>query len=179
MTKLLILDKDGTLIKSRSGNEFVQSPDDQELLPGVVEAIAQYAADGWKMAIASNQGGVAAGHKTIDSAVDEMRYCLSLLHPYVKVGCLCPDFEGIECFEVWQHALFTPIDRGVEYRDYYGTFRKPNPGMLMYLISQFNRLPGDGSMEVLYVGDRPEDEQAAINAGVSFMWAHEWRGDRP
>lgn len=55
--RLLILGKDGTLTKSKSGATFVQHPEDQELLPGVEEAIARYAADGWAMAIASNQGG--------------------------------------------------------------------------------------------------------------------------
>ena len=29
--------------------------------------------------------------------------------------------------------------------------------------------------QILYVGDRPEDEQAAKAAGVDFMWADEWR----
>jgi len=29
--------------------------------------------------------------------------------------------------------------------------------------------------EVLYVGDRPEDEQAAAAATVPFMWADKWR----
>ena len=29
---------------------------------------------------------------------------------------------------------------------------------------------------VVFVGDRPEDEQAEIAAGVSFEWADEWRG---
>jgi len=30
--------------------------------------------------------------------------------------------------------------------------------------------------EILFVGDRPEDEQAAANAGVAFQWAADWRG---
>ena len=29
--------------------------------------------------------------------------------------------------------------------------------------------------DVLMVGDRPEDEQAAQNAGVKFMWSDSWR----
>ena len=39
MAKLLILDKDGTLVRPKSGGRFVQSPDDQELIPGVVEVL--------------------------------------------------------------------------------------------------------------------------------------------
>ena len=57
MTKLLVLDKDGTLTRPKSGNTFVQNPEDQELIEGVAEAIARYVADGWTLAIASNQGG--------------------------------------------------------------------------------------------------------------------------
>lgn len=172
--KLLILDKDGTLIRSRSGKQFVQAPDDQELLPGVYSTLQRWRDEGWKMAIASNQAGVAAKHKTLEEAIEELRYCLYLGSPMIEVGCLCPDFKGLECYEVWKHALFTPKDRGEKYEKLQGTYRKPNPGMLHYLISQFHRLPGDGSMEVLYVGDRPEDEAAALAAGVGFQWAHHW-----
>lgn len=57
MTKLLVLDKDGTLVRPKSGNTFVQHPEDQEMIEGVAEAIARYIADGWTIAIASNQGG--------------------------------------------------------------------------------------------------------------------------
>lgn len=57
MKKLLILDKDGTLTKPASGGTFPQHPTDQVLLPGVAEAVAHYAQDGWTICIASNQGG--------------------------------------------------------------------------------------------------------------------------
>lgn len=55
--KLCVLDKDGTLVRPASGAEFPQSPTDQELLPGVKEAIDRMRATGWTFAIASNQGG--------------------------------------------------------------------------------------------------------------------------
>lgn len=41
MSKLLILDKDGTLVTPASGKKFVHHPEDQVVLPGVHEAIAQ------------------------------------------------------------------------------------------------------------------------------------------
>lgn len=59
MDKLLILDKDGTLVAPKSGSEFVQHPEDQELLPGVKEAIERYHSEGWAIVVASNQGGCA------------------------------------------------------------------------------------------------------------------------
>ena len=45
--------------------------------------------------------------------------------------------------------------------------RKPGPGMLLEIIEQ----SGEAKRDTLMVGDRPEDEQAARNAGVNFMWA--------
>lgn len=175
MIKLLILGKNGTLIRPASGNKLVQSPSDQILLMGVDEAILQYAADGWRMAIASNQKEVATGHKTLNSAIDEMRYCLNLLHPFVEVGCLCPDLEGLECYEVRRQNLFIPVERDIEYREYCGTFRKPNPGMLKYLISEFCGFLAADLTRVLMVGDRLKDEQAAQAAGIQFIWADKWR----
>jgi histidinol phosphatase-like enzyme len=59
MTKLLILDKDGTLTRPKSGPTWVQHPEDQELIPGVAETLQRYRDDGWGMAIVTNQGGCA------------------------------------------------------------------------------------------------------------------------
>ena len=39
--KLLVLDKDGTIVRPKSGHTFIQSPEDQVLIEGVAEAIAR------------------------------------------------------------------------------------------------------------------------------------------
>ena len=57
MTKLLVLDKDGTITQTKSGETFPTHPEDQELIEGVSEAVQRYVDDGWTIAIASNQGG--------------------------------------------------------------------------------------------------------------------------
>ena len=176
--KLLILDKDGTLVKPKSGGEFVQHPEDQELLPGVAEAIACYAADGWSMAIASNQGGVAAGYKTLEASIAEMKFCLNLL-PQIADSVFCPDdgrtlilcdrLDWLDISKHWEHL---------------GGFRKPDPGMLRYhIMTRIATLadiragyPQESGYSALMVGDRLEDAHAAQNAGVAFMDAEEWRG---
>jgi phosphoglycolate phosphatase-like HAD superfamily hydrolase len=43
--------------------------------------------------------------------------------------------------------------------------------MLQLAIDRF------AAVEALMVGDRPEDEAAAKNAGIQFLWDFEWRGD--
>lgn len=190
---LVILDKDGTLAGTRSGAKFVQSPDDQVLLPGVQERIAELKAAGATIVIASNQGGVAAGHKTLSEAIEEMRVVLRLL-PGVRFAVFCSDFEGRECFVVdldsvtqiavsaiydakqadhWideRKQLGIKIDNAWAWHKLSGTFRKPGAGMLEYCKHQ-QVVPGNEC----YIGDRPEDQQAAAAAGVRFVDAEVWR----
>ena len=45
--KILFLDLDGTVRKTKSGATFINDPYDQELIPGVENAIARY--KGWKI----------------------------------------------------------------------------------------------------------------------------------
>lgn len=168
--KLILLDKDGTIINPKSGNKFVQTPWDQELIAGVKEAIAHYHSSGWTIAIISNQGGVSAGHKTLNNTILEMRFCLELF-PEIEEAYFCPDFEGMECYRVWRNDFihydadnYTVWEVGVR-----GQFRKPKPGMLK--LAQHIHVPDECWM----VGDRPEDEQAADSAGINFMWADIWR----
>lgn len=77
-TKLLICDKDGTLVNPASEAKFVDSPWDQKPIIGVKGKLENYALSGWDIAIASNQGGVAANHKSLESCILEMRFCLEL-----------------------------------------------------------------------------------------------------
>ena len=172
--KLLILDKDGTLTTTASGETFVQHPEDQVLLPGVAEALQRYQDEGWKVAIASNQGGVAAGHKSLDEAVAEMRYCITLLPSKVPFSFLCPDFQGEECWMLDGAELIAlhGVDVNLSFEK---SFRKPSPGMIFAARAMQLR----EVLKTLFVGDRPEDQQTAANAGVQFMWAEEWRNLEP
>lgn len=103
---LVILDKDGTLVEPASGKEFVQSPGDQRLLPGVAERIAELKAMGAKVAIASNQGGVAAGHKSAGDAVSEMQFCQQITG--IEYAVACTD---------WGHSITVIGDRTYFRRD--------------------------------------------------------------
>lgn len=165
--KLAILDKDGTLTQSKSGAQFVQHPEDQELMPGVKEAIARLVAGGYVLAIASNQGGVAAGHKSLEDAIAEMRYCLQLL-PEIDYALFCPDFSGQELWMV-DRSIGNDAscrDRGTS-TAIYGRYRKPEPGMLNFASEFYS--------EAVMIGDRTEDRLAAEAAGIPFLHADEWR----
>jgi D-glycero-D-manno-heptose 1,7-bisphosphate phosphatase len=179
LMKLIILDKDGTLTAPKSGNPFVQYPEDQILLPGVLAGLRHYSSQGHKLAIASNQGGVAAGHKTLRDAIAEMRFCLTLCEELVDAAFFCPDYD--EFYAVGPNGVGFPDNHCCfniaeilgweESRSVLNTgyFRKPGPGMLKFAIKDA------GATEALMIGDRPEDQQAAAAAGIDFRWADEWR----
>ena len=90
--KLIIFDKDKTLVKPKSRGRFVNFPKDQVLLTGVDEKIQRLREEGVLMAIATNQGGVSAGHKSLGSAKAELSYVMKLTK--IKHGILCPDMGG-------------------------------------------------------------------------------------
>ena len=173
--KLLILDRDGTLTTPASGGEFRQHPRDLKLLPRVKEKIQEGVKDGWVMAIASNQGGCEAinpqtgqPYQTIEWAIEEMFHTFDLL-PEIGLAFFCPDFKGERCW-----MLDAADNSAIELTDHRlkGQFRKPNPGMLQVAILCDLWKPWD---EVLYIGDRPEDMEAAKAAGVKFIWEKDWR----
>lgn len=178
MNKLLLLDKDGTLVVPASGEKFVQTPWDQKPMEGVERGIAATAQAGWEIAICSNQGGISAGYKSLENTFLEMRFCLELF-PKISGAYFCPANYGSigkDCWECWDDCL-------AEHRIQYGQFadklpysqcgkvdyRKPGPGMLLLAQSIRN------ADIVWYVGDRPEDEGAAQNANIPFLSAEEWR----
>jgi len=161
---LLLCDKDGTLTEPKSGDRFPKSFDDQVLRPGVVDGLKRLAALNVKFGIATNQGGVVAGFKTIDEAKLEVEYCVQLLKAegiQIHAAALCPDFEGKIC-----HLWFRDWGTWQEFK--HESFRKPSGGMLK-LLAEF--ILGDQQDREFkqYTGDRPEDRAAAIDAGFDFV----------
>jgi D-glycero-D-manno-heptose 1,7-bisphosphate phosphatase len=175
MDKLLLLDKDGTLVQATKG-KFVTFPWEQDPLPGATEALEKYLDDGWMACVVSNQGGVEAGHKSLESTFEEMIYCRELF-PKIEEFYFCPGFQGSVCWRLWgqeedQRIKYDkdPVDLMVA-SSLVNQFRKPKPGMI-YLAMHIH-----APEQVLFVGDREEDYQAAENAGVDFLWANAWRKD--
>jgi D-glycero-D-manno-heptose 1,7-bisphosphate phosphatase len=111
---------------------------------------------GIRIALATNQGGVAFGYMQEadmehelqrmceEGNIDDYRVCYN--HPKATIPEYCKDDDN----------------------------RKPGGGMIRDLLSCAKYV---GFEDTLYIGDRPEDEEAAKNAGVSFMWAKDFFGD--
>jgi D-glycero-D-manno-heptose 1,7-bisphosphate phosphatase len=76
--KIIFFDLDGTLRTTKSGKTFINEPDDQQALEGTQKALAYYQEKGFLLIGITNQGGVAAGHKSLQSAIEEQRITLQL-----------------------------------------------------------------------------------------------------
>lgn len=170
--KLLILDLDGTVRIKKGGtvgeieSGFISSPDDQEIIPGAMSAIKKYHSEGWFIFGASNQGGVAAGHKSLDSCFKEQRHTLEIVE-LIQTIYFCPDYDGKILGIVDKHG-YSEIYRN---KGKYQPFRKPSAGMIEFIK---NSMLCDSESEFLMVGDRDTDEQCAIAANIPFQWAKDW-----
>ncbi|MBW4422644.1 MAG: HAD-IIIA family hydrolase [Myxacorys californica WJT36-NPBG1] len=160
---LLMIDLDGTLREPLSGQRYFQNAQDQQMIAGADLALRAYQ-DGWIIVGITNQGGVAAGHKTMQRCIEEQQYTLQLV-PQLKEIYFCPDFDGRKCFRVTRHNAYNHSQT-----QWFKQYRKPQPGMLKLAMVRHNHPPED----CLYIGDRPEDEEAARRAGVAFEWAEDW-----
>lgn len=164
--KILFLDCDGTIRRPKSGATFINVPEDQEIIEGVHEAIAHYKSLGFLPIGVTNQGGVASGHKSLKSAIQEQEYTLKLL-PALNFIYFAPTYDGLIC---WKIARNIPTEIKQQSIEEFGSFRKPGSGMLNLALRFYNIEPS----KCLMVGDRTEDEEAASAASVPFIWAEDF-----
>ncbi len=150
--KLVIFDVDGTLVTTKSGATFRKSADDWQWLPGRLEKLHQLDRQGEKLAVATNQGGVAFGFLDYH----EMRR---------ELACMAE--EG---HIVYTAMCFTHPQARIEEFRMDSERRKPGPGMLLEAV----KASGESLADTLMVGDRDEDMNAAKAAGVAFQWADEF-----
>lgn len=154
---LYCFDLDGTLITG-----YMDNPDRDyhkwEVLPGRIEKLAQLQAQGDTIAVVTNQGAVAFGYvkekEAWDKIVSAARAC----------GIQQDNFYA--CFHDTRGNA--PYNRSNE-----AARRKPSGAMIRSAMADYHDAAQFG---VLMVGDRPEDEQAAHDAGVAFEWADSFFG---
>ena len=164
MTKIIFLDLDRTLRETASGKTFINEPTDQQPIEGTQKALAYYQSKGFILIGITNQGGVAAGHKSLESAIEEQRITLELF-PELSEIFFCPNYDGKNCYQVSQTKKGVLTIGAPIHKDLPVSCRKPEFGML--LIAAKGNIHKDSWM----IGDRPEDEACSIAAGVKFVWA--------
>ena len=158
--KALCLDFDGTIRRSASGATFIRNVEDIELMPGIEKLIWAYRNMGYLILGISNQAGVAHGFKLPLEIDWEMIGTLNLFeqNPFHFVKFCYHDGAGK--IEPYCHRSL---------------LRKPSTGMLALMEDDaFDAgfvVDWDNS---LFVGDRPEDEECAKNAGIPFKHIDEF-----
>lgn len=151
---LIMFDLDGTLITS-----YMDLPDRDyhtwQVLPGRRERLAALMAAGHQLGIATNQAGVAFGH--VSEAEVHAR-----LRDVVRALGLPADTPALACFG-HPNARIGRYRRAEQIR-----CRKPDGHMLREIMAHYPAAAAEG---VIYVGDRPDDEGAARDAGALFALA--------
>ncbi|HCU84245.1 MAG TPA: D-glycero-beta-D-manno-heptose-1,7-bisphosphate 7-phosphatase, partial [Methylophilus sp.] len=76
--KLVILDRDGVI--NRDSATFIKNPNEWIPIPGSLEAIARLNQHGYRVAVATNQSGIARGYfdmATLNAIHDKMHKALA------------------------------------------------------------------------------------------------------
>lgn len=171
--KLLMVDLDGTIRKTISGEEFINDPSDQQIISEASEALIFYKQAGLKILGITNQGGVHYGYKTLQTAhVEQM---ITLINcQQLDAIFWCPDM-GDTCYQTYSHGELMNISH-IKYElqdviksstisDKYN-FRKPSPGMLRLAMNSDKTY---FAQECLYTGDMDSDRQAAKALNIDFL----------
>lgn len=138
--KLVILDRDGVI--NYDSPCYIKSPDEWQAIPGSLEAIARLSKAGYKIAVATNQSGIARGLYNIKTlATIHARMCdeVSKVGGVIDKIVFCPHTPEARC-----------------------PCRKPKPQLLLQIAEYF----GCSLRQVPFIGDKMSDVEAAIQAGA-------------
>ena len=155
--RLIIFDADGTLRYCTVPGQPCPNKDGEWMLyPDVIKKLAGYnwthpgTGSGVGYGIASNQGGVGTGYFAEHTAMKLLEDTFTSAFGFTPAEGtiqMCPHIPHSGC-----------------------SCRKPSPDMLHSLMNLYEVLP----QNVLFVGDRDADKNAALNAGCAFQWVSEF-----
>lgn len=150
--KLIILDRDGVI--NQDSDNYVKTVDEFIPLPGSLEAIVRLNQAGYRVAIATNQSGIARGYydiATLNAMHDKLRRLLNEMGGQVDMIAFCPHGPDDNC-----------------------DCRKPKPGMYLDIAKRFEiSLHG-----IPIVGDSLRDLQAAQAVDATPILVRTGKGER-
>jgi len=150
--KLIILDRDGVI--NLDSDLYIKSPEEWIPIESSLRAIAKLNRAGYKIAVATNQSGIARGmFDTVTLAMMHKKMEMELAKVGAHIDALeyCPDHP-----------------------DNPGPDRKPNPGMVNKLLCLFDVKPE----ETWFVGDSISDIQCALNTKCKPVLVLSGKGKR-
>lgn len=150
--RVVILDRDGVI--NEDSDEYIKTIDEWVPLPGSVDAIARLSHGGYRVAVATNQSGLARGFVTptdLDAMHRLLRNLLAEQGGRIEMIVYCPHGpdEGCHC-------------------------RKPRPGMLQ----EIGRRLSVDLAGVPFIGDSLADVAAARAAGALPWLVRTGKGER-
>ncbi len=151
-TRLVILDRDGVI--NHDSPHFIKSPEEWIPIPGSIEAIATLKSKGFCVAVCTNQSGIGRGYYTEETLTAIHAKMIGLLaeHGHAFDAIIhCPHLPEINC-----------------------DCRKPKPGMVNTLLSQFNAAPA----QTWVVGDSFRDIEAGLAAGCQVLLVKTGNGEK-
>jgi len=142
MTRLVLLDRDGTINEERN---YLSSPDELELLPGAAEGIRRMRDLGLAVVVVTNQSGVGRGYFTAET--------VAAVHQ--RLGeLLAAGGAKVDAFYVCPHTPDDDCD-----------CRKPAPGLARQAAAEFQ---ADLSRSFV-VGDKVCDIELGQRAGATTI----------
>ncbi len=139
--KLIILDRDGVI--NVDSEAYIKSPQEWVPIPGSLQAIARLNQQGYRVAVATNQSGIARGlfdMKTLCAIHHKLHQSAQAAGARIDAIFYCPHTADAQC-----------------------DCRKPQPGMLLSIGERFSV----SLRNVPVVGDSLRDLQAAAEVGAS------------
>ena len=158
----VFLDRDGVLNKEAG---YIHQVEDLHLIPGSAEAVRQLNDAGIFCCLASNQAGPARGFYPLEHVEN--------LH--IRLANLLQDEAGAKLDAV-HHCPYLSAPEGAKDPEFtrYGTWRKPNTGMLVAAAWKFDL----DLRRSFMVGDKATDIDLAHNAGCTGVLVQTGYGDR-
>lgn len=140
--KAVFLDRDGTINKYK---QYVHKIEEFEFIEGAISAIRLLNDSGYKVIVVTNQSGISHGLYTL--------YDMQKLHDY-----MCLELE--KCGARIDKIYFSHYHQSVNHPT-----RKPNPGMILKGINDFDLDPKKCYM----IGDTDKDMKAGKSAGCTTI----------
>jgi D-glycero-D-manno-heptose 1,7-bisphosphate phosphatase len=144
--KALFLDRDGVINVDKN---YVYRVEDFEFIDGIFDVLRFFQERGYLLIIITNQAGIGRGYYTEEDFHRLNTWMLGVFKD-----------KGIIINKVYYCPYHKEHGIGQYKRDSYD--RKPNPGMILKAVKDFNI---DLSKSIL-IGDKESDIEAGINAGI-------------
>lgn len=141
--QLIILDRDGVI--NHDSDAYIKTPEEWHAIEGSLQAIAKLNHAGYRVAIATNQSGLARGYFTqadLDAIHLKMQTDLAAVGGHIDAIFYCPHGPDERC-----------------------DCRKPKPGLLFNIAQHF----GIDLKHTLLVGDSLRDIEAAQAANCEAV----------